>query len=135
MKKEEQSISETYRNIIAAAAEHLEIALGVVILLGCILAGIGLIVTVDISEIFSNSTYLQHKMSDTCVILIGVELIKMITSHTVDSVVDVMLVAVARQMIVEHTSPVENVLAVVAVTLLFVIRKYLYTSSKTTTPP
>ena len=52
----------------------------------------------------------------------------MITSYTIDSVVDVMLLAIARQMVVEHTSPVENLIMVVAVGILFVIRKYLYVS-------
>ena len=52
----------------------------------------------------------------------------MITSYTIDSVVDVMLLAIARQMIVEHTSPQENLLAVLSVGVLFVIRKFLYIS-------
>ena len=61
-------------------------------------------------------------------VLIGIELIKMITSHTIDSVVDVMLLAIARQMVVEHTAPLENLIAVLAVGILFLIRKYLYIS-------
>ena len=39
-----------------------------------------------------------------------------------------MLLAIARQMIVEHTSPQENLLAVLSVGVLFVIRKFLYIS-------
>ena len=61
-------------------------------------------------------------------LLIGAEMLKMITSYTIDSVVDVMLLAIARQMIVEHTSPQENLLAVLSVGVLFVIRKFLYIS-------
>ena len=72
--------------------------------------------------------YLQKRMSDACLILIGAEMLKMITSYTIDSVVDVMLLAIARQMIVEHTSPQENLLAVLSVGVLFVIRKFLYIS-------
>ena len=44
------------------------------------------------------------------------------------AVVDVMLLAVSRQMIVEHTAPLENLLTVISVGLLFLIRKYLYIS-------
>ena len=68
------------------------------------------------------------RMSSACLIIIGIELIKMITSYTIDSVVDVMLLAIARQMIVEHTSPIENLIAVLSIGILFVIRKYLYIS-------
>ena len=39
-----------------------------------------------------------------------------------------MLLAIARQMIVEHTSPIENLIAVLSIGILFVIRKYLYIS-------
>ena len=72
--------------------------------------------------------YFQGRLSDACLIIIGIELIKMITSYTIDSVVDVMLLAIARQMVVEHTTPLENLLAVLSVGVLFVIRKYLYIS-------
>ena len=39
-----------------------------------------------------------------------------------------MLLAIARQMVVEHTAPIENLITVIAVGILFVIRKYLYIS-------
>ena len=62
------------------------------------------------------------RMSSACLIIIGIELIKMITSYTIDSVVDVMLLAIARQMIVEHTSPVENLIAVLSIGSICIFR-------------
>lgn len=82
----------------------------------------------DMNKLFGDPAYLQARMSSACLIIIGIELIKMITSYTIDSVVDVMLLAIARQMIVEHTSPIENLIAVLSIGILFVIRKYLYIS-------
>ena len=79
-------------------------------------------------KLFYNTAYLQYQLSSACLIIIGVELIMMITSYSLDSVVDVMLLAVSRQMIVEHTAPLENLLTVISVGLLFLIRKYLYIS-------
>lgn len=116
------------REKIASASAAVEIGLGVIILLACIISGTGMIVTTNFGTLFANPDYFQDRLSDACLIIIGIELIKMITSYTIDSVVDVMLLAVARQMIVEHTAPLENLLAVIAVGLLFVIRKYLYIS-------
>ena len=81
-----------------------------------------------LNKLFGDPAYLQARMSSACLIIIGIELIKMITSYTIDSVVDVMLLAIARQMIVEHTSPIENLIAVLSIGILFVIRKYLYIS-------
>ena len=79
-------------------------------------------------QLFVSPDYLQARLSDACLIIIGIELIKMINSYTIDSVIDVMLLAIARQMVVEHTAPIENLVTVIAVGILFVIRKYLYIS-------
>ena len=117
-----------FRERLSFCATMIEMVVGGLILIGCIISGIGLIGTTDISELLGDAHYLQGRMSDACLILIGAELLKMITSYTIDSVVDVMLLAIARQMIVEHTSPIENLIAVLSIGILFVIRKYLYIS-------
>ena len=110
------------RDKISTAATAIEITLGAIILIACIVASLGMVFTTDTQQLFVSPDYLQERLSDACLI------IKMITSYTIDSVVDVMLLAIARQMVVEHTSPVENLIMVVAVGILFVIRKYLYVS-------
>ena len=116
------------RDKISAAATAIEITLGAIILVACIVASLGMVFNTDIQQLFLAPDYLQARLSDACLIIIGIELIKMITTNTIDSVVDVMLLAIARQMVVEHTSPLENLTMVVAVGILFVIRKYLYVS-------
>ncbi|MFQ9127341.1 MAG: phosphate-starvation-inducible PsiE family protein [Butyricicoccaceae bacterium] len=117
-----------FRERLSFCATMIEMVVGGLILIGCIISGIGLIGTTSIAELLGDAHYLQDRMSDACLILIGAEMLKMITSYTIDSVVDVMLLAIARQMIVEHTSPQENLLAVLSVGVLFVIRKFLYIS-------
>mgnify|MGYP003376996406 CR=1 FL=1 len=116
------------RDKISSAATAVEMILGLIILVACVVASFGIVFTTDVQSLFASPDYLQERLSDICLVIIGIELITMITSYTIDSVVDVMLLAVARQMIVEHTSPVENMVTVVAVGVLFVIRKYLYIS-------
>ena len=117
-----------FRERLSFCATMIEMVVGGLILIGCIISGIGLIGTTSIAELLGDAHYLQDRMSDACLILIGAEMLKMITSYTIDSVVDVMLLAIARQMIVEPTSPQDNLLAVLSVGVLFVIRKFLYIS-------
>ena len=116
------------RDKISTAATAVEIVLGLIILLACVIGSIGLVCTTEMDQMLHVPEYMQERLSDACLIIIGIELIKMITSYTIDSVVDVMLLAIARQMVVEHTTPLENLLAVLSVGVLFVIRKYLYIS-------
>ena len=59
-------------------------------------------------------------------IIIGIEFVKMIFSYTIDTVVEVMMLAVARQMVLTHTSPIDNLITITSVALLFVVRKFLF---------
>lgn len=116
------------REKISGAATVIELTLGVIILIACVVASLGIVFMTDVQQLFVSPDYLQARLSDACLIIIGIELIKMINSYTIDSVIDVMLLAIARQMVVEHTAPIENLITVIAVGILFVIRKYLYIS-------
>ena len=116
------------REKISGAATVIELTLGVIILIACVVASLGIVFMTDVQQLFVSPDYLQARLSDACLIIIGIELIKMINSYTIDSVIDVMLLTIARQMVVEHTAPIENLITVVAVGILFVIRKYLYIS-------
>ncbi len=114
------------RDKLSHAASAVEVMLGIMILVACVVCSVGLVFTTNLSQLMNDPVYLRSRMSDVCLIIIGVELIEMISSHSIGAVVDVLLLAVARQMIVEHTAPMENMFTILSVGLLFVIRKYLY---------
>lgn len=127
-RKNQTRFMEFSARVLFQGVTVLEILLGTIILIACICSSAGFIFTTDALRLLNEPAYLQDRISDICFIIIGVELIKMITSYTIDSVIDVILLAVARQVIVEHTVPMENLVAVLAIGLLFFIRKYLYVS-------
>jgi len=59
-------------------------------------------------------------------LVIGIEFVKMLTKHNLGSVIEVLLFAIARQMIVEHMNIYEGLVGVIAIACLFAIRKFLY---------
>lgn len=59
-------------------------------------------------------------------IIIGLEFLKMLCNSNLSTVVEVLLFALARQLIVEHTTVFENLIGVVSIAILFLIRKYLF---------
>lgn len=59
-------------------------------------------------------------------LIIGVELIRMLYLHTPATVFEVLLFAIARQIIIDHGSPLSSLIGVVAIAILFAIRKYLF---------
>ena len=71
-----------------------------------------------------NGFDLSDFMKKSFDLVIGVELLKMFCCHDLDSVVEVLLFAVARQVIIEHTSMVDNLLCMLSVAILFCIRKH-----------
>ena len=75
-----------FRDKLSNAATVVEITLGMVILIACIVSGIGMVAMTDMNKLFGDPAYLQARMSSACLIIIGIELIKMITSYTIDSV-------------------------------------------------
>jgi len=56
---------------------------------------------------------------------IGAELIKMLCKHTPETIIEVLAFALARKLIVGHTTPLENLITVVAIAILFVVRRFL----------
>ena len=64
-------------------------------------------------------------LDDAIILAIGAELIKMLCKHTPETVIEVLAFALARQLIVGHATPVENLITVAAIAILFGIRRFL----------
>ncbi len=104
----------------------LEILVGFLILAALFAALVGLVYMINPSSLFTDPTVFSQYLGIASTIVIGVEFVKMLYTHTIDSVIDIMSLAIARQMITEHTTPLENLFAVVSIAVLYLVRKFLY---------
>ena len=68
---------------------------------------------------------LMAVLDDAIVLAIGAEFIKMLCKHTPETVIEVMAFALARQLIVGHSSALNNFITVVAIAVLFAVRRFL----------
>ena len=68
------------------------------------------------------SYYLESAMT----LAIGIEFVKMLCTHTPGPIIEVLLFATSRQMIVEHLTGTETLLGIAAIAGLCEIRKYLF---------
>lgn len=68
--------------------------------------------------------YLEYAMT----LAIGIEFVKMLCVHTPGTIIEVLLFAISRQIIVEHLSATETMIGVISIAGLFSIRKYLFCS-------
>ena len=99
---------------------------------GLIIAGIVLHLTglpAEVGQLAAKgmSGYLKYLYD----ILIAIELIKLLCRHDLSSMVEVLMFAVSRQVIIEHLKVWENLVAVLSIAALFAIRKYLFIHQET----
>ena len=73
-----------------------------------------------------NGFDLDDFMKKSFDLVIGVELLKMFCRHDIDSVFEVLLFSVARQMVIDHLAMREALIGCIAVAILFAVRRYLF---------
>lgn len=73
-------------------------------------------------------TAMNGFIGEAFTIVIGIEFVKMLCKHKASTVVEVLMFAIARQMVVEHTNSYENLVCVASIAILFAIRRFLFAS-------
>ena len=129
MQKElNHKVRKCFNEGIYNVARYTEIVLSIIILIVIALAGIRLIFTITEIPIMDMdidffTTFLANGLS----LVVGVEFVKMLCRHSAQTVVEVLMFATARQMVVEHMKPSQTLIGVIAIAILFAIRKFLMT--------
>ena len=125
----EEWFKRVFRDQIAEAAGILEVVLSAIVLIALLMSVIpllklmpGLLTDADSMEVH---TFLERALD----IVIGIEFIKMLAKHSPGSVLEVLLYAIARHMIVGHEDAVQNLVSVGAIALIFIIRKFFFVPS------
>ena len=109
-------------------ARYTEIVLSIVILIVIALAGIRLIYAItEISIMDMDIDFFTEFLANALSLVVGVEFVKMLCRHSAQTVVEVLMFATARQMVVEHMKPAQTLIGVIAIAILFAIRKFLMT--------
>ena len=124
------NIRKHFNTIIYNISRYAERALSMVILLVIALAGFRLIMEVADTSVMSMDTeFFSTFLSQALSLVVGVEFVKMLCQHSAQTVVEVLMFATARQMVVEHLGSSETLLGVISIEILFGIRKYLMTDN------
>ncbi len=103
-----------------------ELCISVIVGIGILIFAARLVVGLfDASTIFDENQTLFKILDKAIILAIGAEFIKMLCKHTPETVIEVLAFALARQLIVGHTTPLENLITVIAIAILFTVRKFL----------
>lgn len=132
---QEERIKFALRDQVAELASLLEVVVSCLVLLGLLISSLP--VAKEMLTLWSSSsteafqTFLGHAFN----LVIGIEFIKMLAKHSPGSALEVLLYAIARNMILGHGSAIENLLGVASIGLIFVIRKFCFVPSFGATLP
>ena len=100
--------------------EYLIAVLTMIVLIGMLGYEIYKMFVVD-GYFSSANTYLQNILT----IVVGLEFVRMLINLTPANTLEVLIVAIARQVLVNHENPISNVVCVLCIGGLFAIRKFL----------
>jgi len=106
-------------------ANYFEIAFAVVILVIIVIRGIEIIALLFGAEIVILQMSFERILSMALTLIIGVEFTKMLIKHTPESVIDVLLFAIARQAVLYNDKTTDMLYCIVAIGALFAIKKFL----------
>lgn len=113
-------------SIIYKISRYLEILFAVIILLVIIASIFSLIINIfRDSYLIPGHTEFNDFLSNALTLVVGLEFVKMLCQHTSETVLEVLMLATARQMVVEHLNSTQTLIGVAAIAALFATRKYL----------
>lgn len=119
------------RSRVSIIASYLEILISIILVIGIAIASISLVIGLyNIKGNITGPSFMslfEQFISSSLIIVIGIEFIKMLTKHTPESVLEVLLFTIARKMVVDHTNSLDILIGILALAILFAIKKFIFT--------
>ncbi|WHL24464.1 hypothetical protein QLH62_04895 [Streptococcus iniae] len=109
-------------------SHYLELALSFILTVAMIFFAILLISDLAgfMSSRIDNNNLFELVLGRAMSLAVGVELIKMLSKPSPGTVIEVLLFAITRQLIVDHPNMTDFLLGIIAVAVLFAVRRYLF---------
>ncbi len=127
-KHDNEKKSLSYRTAIwvEQILDIMEILLAITVMIAFVCTFISLIQEIPGLVKESAGGHAFHEFLEFALMLVvGIEFVKMLIKHTPGSVLEVLLFAIARHLVLNHDNGLENVLCILAIAGIFAIRKFL----------
>lgn len=105
-------------HVLSEIADRIELAVAVVLIFGILVLLVQMVGEYVISTAAYGRFNLSAFLSDALNLVIGLEFVKMLCNHTPETVVEVVLIATARQIIVVHGTAMDTFLRVITIAIL-----------------
>ena len=112
-----------FERILHYVVEIVEIIIAIITL-----CAMGYMLFLEVSNMFTVEGYFtdpSHILHNVLTIVIGLEFVSMLIDLTPANTLEVLTLAIARYVIIDHTNAVSNIVCVVCIAGLFAIKKFL----------
>ena len=110
--------------ILVHVLEYMIAVMTIAVLVGLLVVEVNKMFTVD-GYFASADVYLHNILT----IVVGLEFVRMLINLTPANTLEVLIVAISRQVIVDHSDSLSNIACVLCIGGLFAIRKFLISRS------
>jgi hypothetical protein len=125
----EDLMKQLIRNRVSKVATYMEILLSLFIIAGILIVSVSVATDLvrDIPALWSGRQTFDFTafLGLIMKLIIGAEFVKMISKHTAESTIEVLLFAVARKIVVADSGYFDVGIGILAIAILFLIKKYL----------
>ena len=128
-KTENEKTKKDIQDRVYKLAICIETFFAIVIAIVIVLLAIKLITIIFQPGFFVDEESFSNFLKNALGLVVGVEFVKMLVRHTMDNVVEVLIFAISRHLIVYHLEIWEILIGVLCMAILFAIRKFLVVSS------
>jgi|LSQX01.2.fsa_nt_gb hypothetical protein len=120
------------RHFISRFPSYAEIYISLIIMAAVVIGSVGLIQSLYEVYLHARSMeFFQDFLGYAMTLIIAIEFIKMLLRHTPGSIIEVLLFAMARKLIITKENTLGLLLGIIAIAVLFIIRKFLFVSKIT----
>ena len=128
-KTENEKTKRDIQDRVYKLAICIETFFAIVIAIVIVLLAVKLITIIFQPGFFVDEESFSNFLKNALGLVVGVEFVKMLVRHTMDNVVEVLIFAISRHLIVYHLEIWEMLIGVLCIAVLFAIRKFLVVSS------
>ena len=128
-KTENEKTKRDIQDRVYKLAICIETFFAIVIAIVIVLLAVKLITIIFQPGFFVDEESFSNFLKNALGLVVGVEFVKMLVRHTMDNVVEVLIFAISRHLIVYHLEIWEMLIGVLCIAILFAIRKFLVVSS------
>lgn len=106
---------------------YIEIVIAVILSLALIVLSAKLFLDIiNVAVLGEKADALEYFVECAMTLAVGVEFIKMLCKNTPGTVIEILLFAIARQIVVEHMGTFDTLIGVVSIAILFATRRFLF---------